>query len=361
MADKPHAPAPGIYARLIHRWEHRLYARDRNRTVHPLEWGLEWLGLREPAELGPYADAAVRDSDAFFSYAPIAAYRFDGEWLCFPSPLESPHPENNTVHARYFPAAQAGSPAVLVLPQWNAGPQGHVALCRLLNLYGISALRLSLPYHDRRRPPGLKRADYAVSSNVGRTLHANRQAVVDARAALDWLAAHGHSRLAVLGTSLGSCIALMVAAHDTRLRACVFNHVSTQFADVVWRGLSTSHVRAGLEGAITLEELRRYWAPISPASYVHRLATRHPAQAPAQAGGPPRSGSASSGLRTLIIWARYDLSFPPDLSRHYVALYRELGLPYQELQLPCGHYTTSKAPFRWMDGFAMTRFLARNL
>ena len=119
----------------------------------------------------------------------------------------------------------------------------------------------------------------------------------------------------------------------------------------------TSHVRAGLEGAVTLEELRRYWAPISPASYVHRLATRHPAPS----GGAPRSDGASSGLRTLIIWARYDLSFPPDLSRHYMALYRELGLPYQELQLPCGHYTTSKAPFRWMDGFAMTRFLARNL
>ena len=37
--------------------------------------------------------------------------------------------------------------AVLVLPQWNAGPDGHVGLCRLLNRFGIDALRLdpSLP------------------------------------------------------------------------------------------------------------------------------------------------------------------------------------------------------------------------
>lgn len=360
MASDSLQDAPGFYARLIHRWEYRLHARDPNRRVRPFEWGLEWLGLGHVSELGPYADDAVRSSDAFFSYAPVSDYRFDGEWLRFPSPLESPHPENNTVHARYFPAARAGGRAALVLPQWNADAQGHLGLCRLLNLFGISALRLSLPYHDRRKPPGLERADYAVSSNVGRTLHANRQAVLDSRAALDWLAARGYSRLAVLGTSLGSCIAFIVAAHDPRIRAGVFNHVSTYFGDVVWRGLSTAHVRAGMEGAITLEELRRSWAPISPASYVRRLAARRPASSGGRRCGEP-SGGASSELRTLIVWARFDLSFPPDLSRQVLELYRELALPFEELCLPCGHYTTGKTPFKWLDGVGIARFLARNL
>ncbi len=335
-----------LYGRLIQRWERRLHARDGERVVRPFEWGLEWLGLGGASELGRYADEVVGSSERFFAYEPARDYRFDGEWLRFSSPLLSPHPENNVVHARYFPARRALGRAVLVLPQWNADEQGHVGLCRLLNIYGLSALRLSLPYHDRRRPPGLLRADYAVSSNVGRTLHANRQAVLDARAALDWLQARGYSRLGVLGTSLGSSIAFISAVHDPRLRAAVLNHVSTWFADVVWRGLSTAHVRAGLEGAIALEELRRYWAPISPASYVTRLIARR---------------RTCGDLRALIVWARYDLSFPPDLSRRYMNLLRESGLPYQELCLPCGHYTTAVTPFKWMDGVGMARFLARNL
>jgi hypothetical protein len=34
---------------------------------------------------------------------------------------------------------------------------------------------------------------------------------------------------------------------------------------------STAHVRAGLEGHIDLDELRRMWMPISPQSYLDRL------------------------------------------------------------------------------------------
>ena len=60
--------------------------------------------------------------------------------------------------------AAAARRAVLVLPQWNADEEGHVGLCRLLARFGMSALRLSLPYHDTRMPPELARADYIVSA-----------------------------------------------------------------------------------------------------------------------------------------------------------------------------------------------------
>jgi hypothetical protein len=53
------------------------------------------------------------------------------------------------VYARFFPAAE-GDGAVIVSPQWNAKEDSHVALCRGLNRFGVSALRLSLPYHDQR-------------------------------------------------------------------------------------------------------------------------------------------------------------------------------------------------------------------
>ena len=96
-------------------------------------------------------------------------------------------------------------------------------------------------------PPELTRADYIVSSNIARTVQVCRQAVLDARRAIQWLSDQGFERIGILGTSLGSCLSLLTSAHEPQIRAQALNHVSPWFADVVWRGLSTRHVREGLE------------------------------------------------------------------------------------------------------------------
>jgi len=153
---------------------------------------------------------------------------------------------------------------VVVLPQWNADQESHNGLCRIFNMLGISALRLSMPYHDVRKPAGIERADYAVSSNLGRTLDAARQAVADTRSCLDWLESQGYLKLGIVGTSLGSCYAYLTSAHDERSKVNVFNHCSTTFGEVVWTGQATRHVRAGLDADLSLERLRRAWMAISP-------------------------------------------------------------------------------------------------
>jgi hypothetical protein len=276
----------------------------------------------------------------------------DGDLLTFPSAFVTPHDRNNTVHCRFFPAAasrkagrlraagaSASQAAVLVLPQWNSDPGGHVGLCKLLAWNGMSALRLSLPYHDQRMPTELHRADYIVSANVARTLQVCRQAVLDARRAIAWLAAQGYERIGILGTSLGSCLALLTAAHEPLIRAEALNHISPHFADVVWRGLSTRHVREGMDGHIELDLLRTLWRPISPRWYLERLRDR----------------------KTLLVYARYDLTFPVDLSEDLVAAFRDLHVPHEVAVLRCGHYTTGKAPFKFVDGWILARFLKKAL
>jgi dienelactone hydrolase len=228
---------------------------------------------------------------------------------------------------------------VLVLPQWNAEPDGHVGLCRLLAWNGMTALRMSLPYHDGRMPAELHRADYIVSANVVRTVQVCRQAVLDARRAVAWLASRGYGPIGILGTSLGSCLALLTTAHEPLIRAQALNHISPQFADVVWRGLSTRHVREGLEGHIELELLRTLWRPISPRGYLERLRER----------------------KTLLVYARYDLTFPVDLSEDLVRAFRDGGIPHELAVLRCGHYSTGRAPFKYVDGWVLTRFLKRAL
>ena len=135
-----------------------------------------------------------------------------------------------------------------------------------------------MPYHDERRPPELLRAEYIVSSNIGRTAQANQQAVLDVRRIVDWLQREGYERIGVMGTSLGSCLTMLAMTHDARITAGAFNHVSPYFADVVWHGLSTRHVRAGLEGHVDLDELRQYLAA-DQSMAVHRPRARAAAAA----------------------------------------------------------------------------------
>jgi hypothetical protein len=132
---------------------------------------------------------------------------------------------------------------------------------------------------------------------------------------------------------------MLAAAHEPLIKAAALNHISPYFADVVWSGLSTAHVRQSLDGQIDLDELRRVWMPISPFPYLERV----------------------RGRRVLLVYARYDLTFPVDLSRLLVGEFRRRGIAHDLAVLPCGHYSTGVTPFKWMDGLVLCRFLSRSL
>jgi hypothetical protein len=344
----------------MHSWETRLNARDSNRVVRPLDWGVEWTqnwpcrngcAQNEPEQLvGELNRHILAHSDEFFSYRTPGDFRLQREsssapghqpstFLRFTSPVITPYSGNNTVHARWFPAR--GGRAVVVLPQWNADAESHNALCRIFNFRGVAALRLSLPYHDLRKPPEIERADYAVSANIGRTIDAARQAVIDARCCLDWLQAQGYCRFGIVGTSLGSCYAFIAAAHEPRLSACAFNHASTYFADVVWTGQSTRHIRAGIDRQIDLERLRQTWLAISPMSYFDKF-ERYP-------------------RRSLVVYAKYDLTFLPEFSLQFIAECRRRSLRHEVSVLPCGHYSCGEFPFKYLDAYYLAKFVRHAL
>jgi dienelactone hydrolase len=352
----------------FHRWEQELAAVSKSeRLVRPFEWGEDWIEDREPERTGSaipepgsrvaaWVDAIMRDTDAFYTPEPARytftkapdAIRATGEEgvLTFPSGFATPHSENNTVVCRYFapdpiikPKPGAPRRAVVVAAQWNSDAEGHIGLCKIFQKLGIASLRISLPYHDARRPPELTRADYIVSSNVVRTLQVCRQAVRDMRLALWWLRDQGYEHLGLMGTSLGSCLSYLTTAHEPLVRAQALNHVSPFFGDVVWRGLSTEHVRGGLEGHVDVDQLRNLWRPISPWSFLDRLHDK----------------------KTLMVYAKYDLTFPVDLSLQLINELRRRGYSLDVRVLPCGHYSTGSSPFKYLDAWHLGRFLVRRL
>src|ERR1700744_2649198 len=245
------------FERRIRQYEHRRWTTDDNRRVMPFDWGLEHIGgdpnTADPsAYVREYSKWAIEHSREWYAVTPATDYSLDAEGvLTFTSSIRSAWPENNKVHAQFFPAGAKGTsgivpgggngekrnggadenftqrrtegglkpaatksatagatngrpsgtahgskangngtwlrPAVVLLPNWNAKWHGQRGLCEWLQRIGVTVLRLSLPYHDRRMAKGHERADQLVGPNIGLTLQANRQAVQDTRRCLRWL------------------------------------------------------------------------------------------------------------------------------------------------------------------------------
>ena len=376
------------FERRIRQYEHRRWTTDDNRRVMPFDWGLEHID-GDPRNPDPasyvrqYSRWAIENSREWFAAAPAADYALDGEnVLTFTSSIRSAWAENNTVCAQFFPAGfgsrksaggkrngagrggvaagvgsngaangvvgagsgyrqgtgmGAGRAAVVLLPNWNAKWHGQRGLCEWLQRIGISVLRLSMPYHDRRMAKGHERADQLVGPNIGLTLQANRQAVQDTRSCLRWLESEGFARLGILGTSIGSSVGYITLVHDDALRAGGFFHVSTHFADVVSQGMTTTHVWEGLRGHVSVDELREFWAPVSPMPYVER--------------------GMGAGRNAFMVYGKYDPTFLPELTEQMLAALRANRAAPRTLQLHCGHYSLELPGFAHLAGYRMLTYL----
>ena len=375
----------------MHKRERHLAMLNDDRVVRPFEWGTEFVGgdpdVEDPHQFfKQFSRRTIENSDEYFaiprihdftlstqssppSEGGVAAASADGvvlrragdnhppakavpllrkegsldelQVLTWTSGIATPSVENNTARATYFPHDNHRA-AVIVLPHWNAKAGSYFDLCRFFNKVGISALRLTLPYHEERMPPELKRADYLVAPNVGRSLQSIRQSVADTRAGIMWLKQQGYEKIGVVGTSIGSCVAFLAFVHDPAIDAAVFNHVSGYMADVTWHGLSTYHVRNGFGDNIDLDELREYWLPVSPMAYMEKLAAL-----------PPRPQR--------YIYTLYDLSFPVELSRETMRALRRHKIKHSKAAIPCGHYTLGEKPWVYLDGYKIIKFLHKHL
>jgi len=353
----------------MHKRERHFAMLNDNRVVQPFEWGTEFVsdhvnGNDPRAVLSEHSRHVVENSHEYFAapeglefsletrlYPSSASLnanppkktpvQTEVKVLTWQSAIETPSAENNTAYATYFPHENKRA-AVIVLPHWNAKAGTYFDLGKFFNKVGLSALRLTLPYHEERMPPELERADHLVAPNVGRSLQSIRQAVADTRAAVSWLKMQGYEKIGIVGTSIGSCVAFMAFVHDLRIDAAVFNHVSGYMADVVWHGLSTYHVRKSFGDNISLDELREYWLPVSPMAYMEKLASL-----------PERPQR--------YIYTKYDLSFPIDLSLETMEALRRHNITHSEVSLPCGHYTLGEKPWVYLDGYKIISYLRKHL
>lgn len=332
-------------AHAIKKWEDEKGAEEDSRKVpEPLV-----LGVREAfsnagddigiAEFCRRSRKVTLDASSFYATgAKPTEFQYKDNELTFPSDIITETPSNNVVLARVAERKWSKS-AAIILPHWNAESGGYQSFSDALGMIGVTAVELTLPYHGPRNREGAGISDYFLSSNVGRTIRSVRQGVLDTRRIIDWLTLRGYRSVFVIGASLGSCVAGLTGAHDERVRGSILLLTAGDFADVVWTGRATRHIREGLQNNLQLSQLEDIWSVISLSPFISRL------------GRPSH--------RLMILSARYDKVVLPNLTADFVSELREAHARVRWRVLNCGHYTLGAFPFSWMAFAAVAGFLCR--
>lgn len=331
-----------MFLRLLDRWdESRAFSGEKVKFIETFAIGSELAFPQAGADLSivefcRWAESAKIDP-AYFDipegYAP--QIEIEDGWLRFPSAVQSDIPVNNRVTAKvtqYGPSERA----LIIFHHWNASSRQRVLAGWFARL-GITVVEVSMPYHFERSRPGAAHADYMLSANLGRTLQSVRQAVVDGRSVVRWLSGSGYREISVLGMSLGSWVAGLVAAHDPAVSRASLFLTADSLADMVWTGRATRAIQKALEPAIDLPALRQAWGPVDLGSHAQRL--------------------ARSDLGLHMVLARRDTVVLPGLTRRFVGRLRAAGADPVIKELSCGHYSLALPPFGLMAGMSLKHFL----
>jgi pimeloyl-ACP methyl ester carboxylesterase len=262
--------------------------------------------------------------------------RKDG-WLKFPSDIATDVDENNTVWAKITESASSKK-ALVIFHHWNADARND-QIAMLFSKRGITVVEIAMPYHFERSRPGALYADYILSANLGRTLQSMRQAVCDGRKVIGWLKSEGYREIYVLGMSLGSWVAGLIAAHEPAVSKASLFLTAGSLADMVWTGRATRSIHDSLAPHIELSDIRRAWGRLNLENYAQNL--------------------ARPDLRLHVVLAKRDTVVSPDLSARFMQRLKSVGASPHILELNCGHYSLGIPPYILLAGLSLNRFLSR--
>ncbi len=333
-----------MYHRWLDRWDERRAQRGeeaKTATDFLLDAGRAFPdaeGAHSLEEFCALADHAVSDP-GFYDEPGWSAQGFKrhDEWLTFPSEIATDVDKNNTVWAKLTESGSRDK-VLVIFHHWNASARQR-QIAGFFSKCGITVVEIAMPYHFERSRPGALYADYMLSSNLGRTIQSVRQAVWDGRKLIRWLKGEGYQEVSVLGMSLGSWVAGLIAAHEPAVSKASLFLTAGSLADMVWTGRATRSIRESLEPAIGLTDLRRAWGPLNLENFAHKLARPE--------------------LALQVVFATRDKVVLPALTQSFILKLQQAGAKPRVLKLNCGHYSLATPPYIFLAGWSLKRFLSR--
>ena len=331
-----------MYHSWLDRWDERRAERGdevKRRTDFALDTELAFPSSGHPAGIEAFcnlADQAVEDPTYFDEPGnnDLVVER-KGDWAKFPSGIYTDVAENNLVWAKVT-ESRSFDKALVVFHHWNASAR-YQQLANFFSRRGITVVEMALPYHFERSRPGADYADYMLSPNLGRTMQSMRQAVWDGRKLIRWLREQGFKEISVLGMSLGSWVAGLIAANDKTVSKAALFLTAGSLADMVWTGRATRTICESIKPAIELDDLRRAWGPLNLVNHAHHL--------------------ARDNLELNVVLAKRDKVVLPELSDRLIQGLKHAGAAPSILKLNCGHYSLSMPPYIVSAGRSVARLL----
>lgn len=193
--------------------------------------------------------------------------------VTFPSPIETPHVNNNTVHCEYFQPLSAGKhPGVIVLHILGGDFDLSRLFCRQLAHDGAAALFVKLPYYGPRRQTDVKAR--MISEDPRETVAGMRQAILDIRRGVAWLGERPEvdpERLGVFGISLGGITGALALAIEPRLSYGCLMLAGGDVGRVAWDNPRLEKLRQRwLDQGKTKEEFFELLRSVDPVTYAER-------------------------------------------------------------------------------------------
>nr|ABN47156.1 hypothetical protein [Sinorhizobium meliloti SM11] len=342
VSDPAKLEAVKVYYSWLDRWDERRARRG--------EEGKETTGfildadrafpsekIKSVGEFCARADQAATDLTFFdVPHGDDEGFETKDHWVTFQSDVPTDVAENNIVWAKVTGSASFDR-ALVIFHHWNARAR-NPQIASFFSKRGITVFEIAMPYHFERSRPGSAHADYMLSTNLGRTIESVRQAVCDGRKLIRWLRSEGYQEISVLGMSLGSWVAGLIAAHDANVAKASLFLAGGSLADMVWTGRATRSIRESLEAELELTDLRRAWGPLNLENHVFRL--------------------ARPDLDLQFILAKRDKVVLPKLSEGLIRGLRGAGGQPQVLKMNCGHYSLGKLPYIIFAGLKAREFLS---
>jgi hypothetical protein len=135
---------------------------------------------------------------------------------------------------------------------------------------GLNLLLPVLPLHGPRKI-GRRSGDGYLAGDVLDTLHAQAQALWDARRLLGWVRSQGSAPLGVLGYSLGGCGAALLASLESELACAVPGIPVADFTRLFYRHGPALELRSAEQAGLHEQTMRAVFRPVTPLALPPRI------------------------------------------------------------------------------------------
>jgi dienelactone hydrolase len=241
----------------------------------------------------------------------------------FPSPVVTPHKNNNTIHCEYFcPTGPGKKPGVVVLHILGGDFDLSRLFCRALATRGVAGLFMIMPYYGPRQEPGVETR--MISMAPDDTVKGMTQAVLDVRQSAAWLASQDEidaNQLGVMGISLGGITGALAFSLEPRFNKACLLLAGGDMGEVAWTSTEMAEVREKwIKSGGDKESLFKTLKVVDPVTYARPM----------------------PGRKILMLNAKNDEVVPPACTE---SLWRAFGEP-EIVWWDAGHYTAVKYIFQ---------------